>query len=80
MAKIYTRVLGKDAIMEQLKAGAYIYRVAGKFGGWGIDNTTCREVVTVRADSCRKLVESGLLKATYRTNYAEYRLKDVRGD
>ena len=76
MARAYTKVLGKRGILEQMKAGAYIYRVPGKFGGWGISDTTSPHLVTVRADSCRALVASGLLKETRSTNFVRYDLKE----
>ena len=71
------KVLGYKGILEQMEQGAYIYRVSGKFGGWGISDTTCKDLVTVRADSCRKVAISGKVYESRRSsNYVEYRLKN----
>lgn len=72
------KVLGYKGILEQMQQGAYIYRVSGKFGGWGISDTTYKEPVSVRADSCRKVAISGKVYESSRSwNYIEYRLKEV---
>ena len=77
MARTYTRVLGMQGILEQMRQGAELYRVAGKFGGWGITKTTCDKCVTVRADSCHNLVSKGLIVEDYRRpNFVQYKLRD----
>ena len=68
------KVLGKAGIIEAMKKGAYIYRVSGRYGGWGISGAD--DVVTVRADSCRNVVNSGLVEVSeMRFGYVAYRLK-----
>lgn len=68
------RTLGKDAILDEMRKGATIYRVSGRFGGWDINGAS--DIVTVRQDSCRKLVESGLVKVIRRDRgYVEYGLR-----
>lgn len=75
MARTYTKVLGVKGIIEQMEKGAYIYRVSGRFGGWGIQNTTTKECVTVRADSCRKVIMmSNVKEIRSGGNYVEYGL------
>lgn len=69
------KTLGKDAIIREMKNGACLYRVSGKFGGWGISDAS--DWYAVRTDSCFKLMSLGLLKVKERRgNCVEYELAD----
>lgn len=56
-------VLGKDKIIEEMKNGAELTYISGRFGGWIISVP----FKTVRSDSCFNLEKSGLLKVKERS-------------
>ncbi len=56
------RTIGKAEILKALQNGAELSYVSGRYGGWSIS----LPYTTVRADSCYKLEQAGLLKVKER--------------